>query len=140
MVPPLGRMPETDSRVSSSMRFSTMPSQPSATPKTRPLWTLIVFWTTARMTAFKPGQSPPPVRTPMLTMWLFQNGDGSPGRRLPPAGMLVHSGKPENNREWPMRCQTHRPSEVTGPRGRAAGLQRMMTKRPRQLPAGCCSA
>src|SRR5437763_2774418 len=65
IVPPRGRMPRTDSIVSSSDTFSIGPRQPSRKPRIEcPCWSMPLR-TTARITAFRPGQSPPPVRTPM---------------------------------------------------------------------------
>src|SRR4051795_9127766 len=65
MVPPRGRMPRVDSTVSSSWAFSSGPRQPSRKPRMACPWWSMPFRTIARITAFKPGQSPPPVRTPM---------------------------------------------------------------------------
>src|SRR5438067_6160051 len=65
IVPPRGRMPLTDSIVSSSQTFSIGPRQPSRNPRIECPWRSMPLRTTARMTAFSPGQSPPPVRTPM---------------------------------------------------------------------------
>src|SRR5918996_3014024 len=63
MVPPRGRIPEI-ARASSGVNVpSTIPRQPSRTPTTscpRSRERRV----TARMTAFSPGQSPPPVRIP----------------------------------------------------------------------------
>src|SRR3954470_1136889 len=67
IVPPRGRMPRVDSTVSSSQAFSSGPRQPSRKPTIEwPCWSMPLR-TTARITAFKPGQSPPPVSTPMRT-------------------------------------------------------------------------
>jgi hypothetical protein len=41
------------------------PSKPSSIPNTSHPYSLMAVFTTARMTALRPGQSPPPVRTPM---------------------------------------------------------------------------
>jgi hypothetical protein len=46
---------------------SSGPFQPSRKPRNSCPCTSTPFRTTARMTAFRPGQSPPPVRTPMRT-------------------------------------------------------------------------
>ena len=67
IVPPRGRMPEISRGPSGSSWSSTSPRQPARTPMTS--------WprsserrATARITAFSPGQSPPPVRTPTRTV------------------------------------------------------------------------
>src|SRR5436309_2840183 len=67
MVPPVGRMPRTSDGVSSPMRPSSrQPAQPFLTPLTGwPSWN--ARRATARIAAFRPGASPPPVRTPMRT-------------------------------------------------------------------------
>ena len=65
IVPPRGRIPEISRGPSGWKSCSTIPRQPSRTPITscprdhdrR---------ATARMTAFSPGQSPPPVSTPIF--------------------------------------------------------------------------
>jgi hypothetical protein len=62
-VPPRGSSPETSRMVSAVVSASTSPRQPFRTPTTsypRPNDRRA----TARMTAFSPGQSPPPVRIP----------------------------------------------------------------------------
>src|SRR5688572_9943450 len=67
IVPPLGRMPMTEYDVRGSTSPSMRPSQPLRMPRTsipRP-W---ARRTTARITALRPGQSPPPVRTPTFFM------------------------------------------------------------------------
>src|SRR4051812_1503608 len=65
MVPPRGRMPRVDSTVSSSWAFSSGPRQPSRKPRMACPWWSMPLRTIARITAFRPGQSPPPVSTPM---------------------------------------------------------------------------
>src|SRR5437879_186676 len=67
MVPPVGRMPRTSDGVSSPMRPSSrQPAQPFLTPLTGgPSWN--ARRASARIAAFRPGASPPPVRTPMRT-------------------------------------------------------------------------
>src|SRR2546430_9339625 len=67
MVPPVGRMPRTSAGVSSSISPSSMqPAQPFLTPLTWcPSWN--ARRATARIAAFKPGASPPPVRIPIRT-------------------------------------------------------------------------
>src|SRR5439155_445622 len=51
---------------------STTPRQPSVKPINSSLYTRSPLRTTARMTAFRPGQSPPPVRTP-TRIWHLQS-------------------------------------------------------------------
>ena len=47
--------------------------------------------TTARMTAFRPGASPPPVRTPIFLMGFdMVNGDDQMARAAPGAGVERH--------------------------------------------------
>ena len=65
IVPPRGRIPRTDSIVSSSYCDSIGPRQPSRKPTIAWPYSSMPLRTTARMTALRPGQSPPPVRTPM---------------------------------------------------------------------------
>ena len=65
IVPPGGRMPamsRRSSRVMPSPRGTRKASNPSRTPNTSHPWTLSAVFTTARVTALSPGQSPPPVR------------------------------------------------------------------------------
>src|SRR4051794_25640564 len=64
MVPPRGRMPRTCGMPSSVVIPSSGPFQPSRKPTNSKPYSLTPLRTTARMTAFRPGQSPPPVRTP----------------------------------------------------------------------------
>src|SRR5438132_9636851 len=90
IVPPRGRMPEISRRPSGSSWFSTRPRQPALTPTTS--------WprsserrATARMTAFRPGQSPPPVRTPTRTGRTISGRSvcsaPPPGQPEPPPGV-----------------------------------------------------
>ncbi len=67
IVPPRGRIPRVDSTVRSSWTPSRGPRQPSRNPTISCLWSSIPLRTIARMTAFSPGQSPPPVSTPIRT-------------------------------------------------------------------------
>ena len=64
IVPPRGRIPEISGRPSGWNSRSTMPRHPSRTPTTSSP-RCHERRATARITAFRPGQSPPPVRTPM---------------------------------------------------------------------------
>src|ERR1700736_1861157 len=60
-------MPRTACTSSAIVSPSSGPRQPSRNPTNSSPWTWTPLRTTARMTAFRPGQSPPPVRTPMRT-------------------------------------------------------------------------
>src|SRR5262244_1845770 len=65
IVPPRGRIPEIAFPSSGRNAPSIMPRQPCRTPTTSAPWD-IARRVTARMTALSPGQSPPPVRIPMV--------------------------------------------------------------------------
>ena len=65
MVPPRGRIPRTCGTPSSIVMPSSGPFQPSRNPTNSKPCTPTPLRTTARITAFSPGQSPPPVSTPM---------------------------------------------------------------------------
>src|SRR5271166_984640 len=66
MVPPRGRMPLTSFRVSSrDFSGQIRPSKPSGTPMTFHLYLRMADFTAARMTALRPGASPPPVQMPI---------------------------------------------------------------------------
>ena len=64
IVPPRGRMPRTCATPSSVVTFSSGPRQPSRKPTNSKPYSVTPLRTMARMTAFRPGQSPPPVSTP----------------------------------------------------------------------------
>src|SRR3954453_20427835 len=64
MVPPRGSIPRVDCRSSGMRSLSSTPCQPPRKPTSSWPWTLIPWRTMARMTALRPGQSPPPVSTP----------------------------------------------------------------------------
>src|SRR5215472_247000 len=66
MVPPRAMMPSVSITSSGRNLFSTRPRHPSRKPRQLPP-ALAILQTTARMTAFNPGQSPPPVKMP--TLW-----------------------------------------------------------------------
>jgi hypothetical protein len=66
IVPPRGRIPEISRGPSGSNTPSTSPRQPSRTPRTSSP-RVKERRATARMTALRPGQSPPPVRIPTFT-------------------------------------------------------------------------
>src|SRR5439155_7922474 len=65
IVPPRGRIPETCAGPRSRKLPSTRPRQPSSTA-TQSQPSASEARTTARITAFRPGQSPPPVNMPMV--------------------------------------------------------------------------
>src|SRR3954452_19961598 len=65
IVPPRGRIPETSRSARSRNSPSTSPRQPSRMP-TESQPAASASRTTARITAFSPGQSPPPVRMPTV--------------------------------------------------------------------------
>ena len=65
MVPPREMMSSVPSAVRSTELFSTSPRQPSRNPTVVPP-RLALVRTTARITAFSPGQSPPPVKAPIF--------------------------------------------------------------------------
>src|SRR3954454_12473676 len=58
-------IPRVDSRVSSVVWFSRTPRQPSRKPMMAQPWWSTPLRTIALIAAFKPGQSPPPVSTPI---------------------------------------------------------------------------
>src|SRR5579871_403146 len=64
IVPPRGRMPRTAWMSSGTVSPSSGPRHPSRNPTNSRPYSWTPLRTTARITAFKPGQSPPPVRTP----------------------------------------------------------------------------
>src|SRR3954454_17604555 len=103
MVPPRGRMPDVLLRSSSTVLPSITPAQPERNPTASVPWTLTALRTTPRMTALRPGQSPPPVRMPtramprivctLLVLLLAQcGGDGETERSepQPPAPNAEH--------------------------------------------------
>ncbi len=65
IVPPWARMPLTESRVRGRWTPSRRPRQPSWKPMISSPWSTTPRWTTERITAFRPGQSPPLVSTPI---------------------------------------------------------------------------
>src|SRR5271170_2497731 len=65
MVPPRGRMPDVLERVSSVASSSSTPAQPWLKPRKLCSPSASPRRTTARITAFSPGQSPPPVSSPI---------------------------------------------------------------------------
>jgi len=64
IVPPRGRIPDVLASVSSSASFSITPAQPWRKPTKLLPSSASPRRTTARITAFNPGQSPPPVSSP----------------------------------------------------------------------------
>ena len=67
IVPPRCRIPRTASRSRGRTRPSIRPSHPSRTPTTTASCRSFARATTPRITALRPGQSPPAVRIPMRT-------------------------------------------------------------------------
>ncbi len=65
MVPPWARMPLTESRVRGRWWPSRNPRHPSSNPMISSPWSTTPRCTTERITAFRPGQSPPLVSTPI---------------------------------------------------------------------------
>src|SRR5262249_38427554 len=65
IVPPRGRMPRTAWMSSGTVSPSSGPRQPARTPRNSSPYSGMPRRTKARMTAFRPGQSPPPVSTPI---------------------------------------------------------------------------
>src|ERR1700730_12603433 len=69
MVPPRGRMPLTSLSVSSKAFSGQMrPSKPSGMPITFHPYLMIAALVAARITALRPGASPPPVPMPIQRM------------------------------------------------------------------------
>src|SRR5438270_13684080 len=69
MVPPRGRMPLTSFNVSSKAFSGQMrPSKPSGMPMTFYPYLMMAALVAARMTALRPGASPPPVPMPIQRM------------------------------------------------------------------------
>src|SRR6202012_1020343 len=66
IVPPRGRMARTACTSRGTVSPSSGPRQPSRKPTNSYPYSCTPLRTTARITAFRPGQSPPPVRTPTL--------------------------------------------------------------------------
>ena len=64
IVPPRGRMPRTAWMSRGIVSPSSGPRHPSRNPTNSRPYSCTPLRTTARITAFSPGQSPPPVRTP----------------------------------------------------------------------------
>src|ERR1700748_1863682 len=84
-VPPRGRMPRTAGPSRGRVSPSSGPRQPSRKPTNSYPYSCTPLRTTARITAFRPGQSPPPVRTPTLmrpTLVVTETGGSQFGRWL----------------------------------------------------------
>src|SRR5215469_8677543 len=89
MVPPSGRMPRTSAGTRSSRSPCSAPAQPFLIPLTWwPSWKARLA--TPRMAAFRPGASPPPVRTPIRIFSSLQ----VKGHAGPTAGGWPHSKTP----------------------------------------------
>src|SRR5438270_902273 len=81
MVPPRGRMPLTSLSVSShDFSGQIRPSKPSGMPITFHLYLRMAHLTAARMTALRPGASPPPVQMPM--QWISDMRSQGAGSEL----------------------------------------------------------
>ena len=65
IVPPLGKIPRVAGISNFMVRPSSGPRQPSRKPRNSYPYSLTPLRTAARITAFKPGQSPPPVKIPI---------------------------------------------------------------------------
>src|SRR5213082_326142 len=96
IVPPRGSNPEISRGPSGSNNPSTSPRQPSRTPRNSCPRTM-TRRPTARITAFKPGQSPPPVNTPTFTPQSYERHP-SPMPALP-ASAATGSGQTDDRRE-----------------------------------------
>ena len=82
IVPPRGRMPRTCGMPSGVVTPSSGPFQPSRNPTNSKPYSVTPLRTTARMTALRPGQSPPPVSTPTRMVLLMALGTGQGRARL----------------------------------------------------------
>src|SRR5712692_7512597 len=108
-------MPLTDSSVSSVKRSGQISaSKPFMTPSTRQPYSQIAVFTTARITAFSPAQSPPPLATPIVRMVVVISPVvanttvhftpiARAARRRPPQGLTSRA----------CRCTSLRPSSAT---------------------------
>src|ERR1700675_1640264 len=95
MVPPRGRMPRIVSRVSSCDCSGQMsPLNPLVTPMTRQPYSSLAVRTAARMTAFNPGQSPPPLQTPMVRVEVFMDCEGPRCNERFYTNIRTHQEKP----------------------------------------------
>src|SRR3984957_7978847 len=93
IVPPRGRMPRTAWTSSGTVSPSSGPRQPSRNPTNSRPYSCMPLRTTARITAFKPGQSPPPVRTPTrMTSTIVGSGPRADGCRMS-AGKTRRGGR-----------------------------------------------
>ena len=82
IVPPRGRIPRTAWTSRGTVSPSSGPRQPSRKPTNSYPYSATPLRTTARMTALRPGQSPPPVRTPTLMgATIARAGLAGPGLR-----------------------------------------------------------
>src|SRR5205085_4242504 len=72
IVPPRNRIPRTESRSSGLESSSMTPRQPFRNPTISWPWTSVPLRTSARIAALRPGQSPPPVSTPIRPIALLR--------------------------------------------------------------------
>ena len=107
IVPPRCRIPWTDAGVSSRTSPSITPRQPLRNPRTSNPCTSIAVRTTARIAAFRPGASPPAVRTPMRVVT----------RRAPVGSCLRSSHVVGLSRTWIVRPGRSVPARNTAARG-----------------------
>src|SRR6266508_537278 len=100
-VPPWMRMPDTSSKPSGRDRSSTSPAKPSKKPVTRIWWPWTADFTMERRVAFIPGQSPPPVSTPICWARAIAGrlrlvaADGEDGNRRQTDHALGHAAHEE---------------------------------------------
>src|SRR5207244_3582285 len=103
IVPPRWSIPETEYRVSGSTSPVTNPAQPFFTPSIG-IFSIIARRTAARITAFNPGQSPPPVNIP-----IFSAGIMKPYSSRPQKAEVVSS---DNQIYNPLRCTVKQPANT----------------------------
>src|SRR5688572_70428 len=131
MVPPRVRMSSTSVRPIGLVRFSIGPCHPLRNPTISQPCALMPLRTTARITAFRPGQSPPPVSTPMRIC--LPNLSCSVSLRLSRAVSVQQRGShlPDRKPDFPPMFLDHLPPRevvarvgegVVGVRGRGRQL------------------
>src|SRR5262249_52833213 len=122
IVPPRGRMPRTARPSSGPVSPSSGPRQPSLNPTNSYPYSGIPFRTSARMTAFSPGQSPPPVSTPtrmgatLVVMSVLAIDAGTTGVTalvVNPDGTVAARGYQEFPQYYPQPgWAEHRPEDI----------------------------
>src|SRR5688572_23670792 len=115
MVPPLVRISSTSERPICLVRFSIGPCHPLRNPTISQPCALMPLRTTARITAFRPGQSPPPVSTPMRIC--LPNLSCSVSLRLSRAVSVQQCGShlPDGKTEFPAVFLDHLPPREVVP-------------------------